>query len=175
MLKDYAKDQNMPLFRLLDDVGDGSGVKNAVGDYSTTAKKFIIKPAVNQKFFLARMMIHITDGGALDSGSYGNGITLTNGIEIKVTDSQGYKIDITEGIPILKNPDWARLCYDMNRSNYGTGDETLNARFTFLKSGVYLVLDGNKGEQFEVDLNDDFSGLVEHYFQVQGFIVGLRQ
>jgi hypothetical protein len=48
------------------------------------------------------------------------------------------------------------------------GDEMLQVRWTFAKSGAQLRLNGNNNERLEVVLDDDLDGLIEHYFMVQG-------
>ena len=159
------------LVRILDTIGDGTGIKNANGDYSGGATRFLIKPAVGEVFIIARMLGHIVDGGSFDSGSYGNGITLTNGI--KVGYSCGSKtIDLMDGLSVITNVDWAGVCYDIDRSNFGSGDEYLDFRWTFSKSGTWIELNGNNGDELWIELEDNFEGLKGHYFTVQGYSNG---
>ena len=153
--------------RYIDEVGDGSGNKNMVGDYSATPKEFLLKPAENEIYYLTRMLPFVVDSGSFDSGSYGNGITLVNGIDIFVRRGGVRIIDITAGLPILKNTEWNRLCYDVAISTYGSGNESLAARYTFTKENPKgIVLDGKNGDELVCLLNDDFSDLVEHYIRV---------
>ena len=162
-------DLNPSLWRYLDTDGDGGGTKNAVGDYSSAAEEFKIVPPAQTRIEVARMIISIVDAGAPDSGSYGNNITLTNGITVAVRDAGGVIEDITDGVPVMKNSDWGRLAgIDVAPMDWGSGDGQVIVRFTFEKSGVPLVLDGDEGHYLAVNLNDDFSGLVEHYFMIHG-------
>jgi len=162
---------NFPLSRYADIVGDGSGVKNAIGDYSAGGLGqtiFKIAPGSGETLKLSRMIIFLTDVGSLDADSYGNGITLTNGIEMKVMRGASVLWDITDGIPITANHDWKRLCHDELLSTYGAGNESISWRYTFTKdsNGKPLILDGANSEELHIILSDDFSGLLEHYFRI---------
>ena len=165
------------LYRFLDTDGDGTGTKTAVGDYSddpgSGVEIFYIAPPANTVYEIARIIPHVVDAGTFDSGSYGNGIDLTNGIVIRISDSSGVLVDLTDDLPVITNTDWGRLCYDVTRSTFGTGNEYLHARWTFAKSGQPVRLVGDSGHKLEVVLNDDFSDLVEQYFMVQGIVKGI--
>lgn len=162
--------QKRRLDRYLDTNGDGTGTKNAVGDYSSATEIFYIQPPAGVVYRVARMLVFVQDVGTFDSGSYGNGITLASGIEIRVADDIETISDMTDGNPVKVNPHWARLCYDTAHSSYGSGNESLAARWTFTKAGPYIRLDGDNNERLEVVLNDNFSGLVDQAFLVQGYI-----
>lgn len=156
------------LIRVLDTVGDGTGTKDASGDYSAAAQTFLIKPPAHTTYIISRMIGSIRDGGSFDSGFYGNGLTLTNGIKV-YCKSNGETIDLFDGLSVLTNADWAGICYDIDISKFGSGNEYLNFRWTFSKSGTFIKLDGNKGDELYVELHDDFTGLVSQYFTVQGY------
>lgn len=145
------------------DTGTGTHTLHAV-------QKFKIAPASGETMELARMIVSITDVGAPDSGKYGNDIDLTNGITMFLDSTDDVdNVDITDSLPIKTNSDWGRLAgVDVQDMAWGTGNDQVVVRFTFEKSGVPLVLHGGWGHVLEVTLNDNFSGLVEHYFMVQG-------
>ena len=105
--------------RFLDTAGDGSGTKNANGNYASAADDFYF--TAKRKCEIHRLIIEIED---------------TKGME-----------------PDLKS--WTN-----------TTNETVLARFTFAKLGGPIELD--KGESVGVTFNDDLSGLIEHYFLIQG-------
>jgi len=162
----------MNFYRFLDTVGDGSGTKSAIGNYSETGDGetiFRIAPPANTIYYVSRMLVHVVDSGSFDSGSYGNAITLVNGIAMKLVNSGGLVQDMLDGVPIITNPDWARQCYDVSSSSYGSGNETLSVRWTFTKAGKFIALSGDNGDELQVVFHDDFSDLVAHYFQVQGY------
>ena len=156
--------------RYLDTNGDGTGTTSAIGNYSVTQGIFYIQPPSDDVFQINRLIVFVQDTGSFDSGSYGNGITLTNGITVRVQNNQGTFSDLTAGSPIKINPHWKRLCYDANVSAYGLGDESLGVRWTFSKAGYPIRLDGGSYDRIEVLLDDNFTGLVDHTFLVQGFV-----
>ena len=162
--------QKTLIARYLDTNGSGAGTKSAVGDYSSAAEIFYIQPPAGQIYRISRMIPFVEDAGTFDSGSYGNGITLTNGITVRVQDDNGTVLDLTNGLPVKLNTHWARLCFDLTISKCGTGNEYLHARWTFAKSGQMIRLVGDNNERLEVVLNDDFRDLVSQYFMVQGYV-----
>jgi hypothetical protein len=159
-----------PLYRFLDTVGDGSGTKNARGNYAIP-KLFKIMPPAGSIYKLRRMMVQIESSGSPDAGKYGDSIVLTNGIFVKIYKRGRPYIDLTDGLPIITNTNWGRVCYDVGESTYGQGTNYVSARWTFGKAGVFIQLDGDKQECFAVVLNDNFNALVSHTFMVQGAIV----
>ncbi len=162
--------QKRQLFQYLDDVGDGSGVINLVGDHSGGATTFKIAPGPGEVFRLSRMIGYVEDGGSFDSGLYGNGITLTNGIQIEHDHVDG-TVDMLAGLPILTTGGWAAQCHDVTPpNNFGSGNEFISIRWTFNKTGQYTRLDGDLGQELRMILHDDFSNLEAHRFQVQGYI-----
>jgi hypothetical protein len=156
--------------RYLDTNGSGAGTKDASGDYSGAAEIFYIQPPAGQIYRIARMIPHIVAGGKMASDKYGVAIVLTNGITIRTQNDNGPLLNLTDDLPIHTNTDWARLCYDLSISNFGSGNEYLHARWTFAKSGQMIRLVGDNNERLEVVLNDDFGALVEQFFMVQGYI-----
>lgn len=167
---DGSRSTQLPLFsRFLDTNGDGTGTKNANGDFSITPGQFFITPAAGQTLILSRLIIQIVDTGAFGSGNYGAGITLTNGIRLeKRIGASTTDIDLVDNIPVITNIDWARFCFDTELSNFGAGENYLTARWTFARSGVDLTLNGNNNERCTIILNDNFTGLVGHFFLSQG-------
>ena len=163
---DGAVQQN--LFRYLDTVGDGSGTKDAVGNYAGAVEEFKIVPAAGEVMRIHRLIVSAIDTTGMDADKYGNGITLTNGIFVKTKNASGTILDLTDGEPILTNGAWAHLCYDADVKTWGSGNDHLVVRWTFSKSGAPIRLVGDDGEYLSVDLNDSFAGLLGHFFMVQG-------
>lgn len=157
------------IFQFLDTTGDGTGTTNAAGDYSGGVTNFLIAPPAGDIYAINRMIVQIRDAGTIDAGSYGNNLTLANGILVQYHDNSGLVTDLTSGIPIETNADWGRVCYDVQEVSFGSGDNYIGIRWTFGKSGAPLVLKGDEGDELRVVLNDDFSELTGHYFMVQGY------
>jgi hypothetical protein len=55
----------------------------------------------------------------------------------------------------------------LDTNGNGTGDNFMVVRWTFERSGFGLRLQDQ--QKFKLVLNDDFSVLTSHFFQVQGF------
>ena len=153
----------------LKDESDGTTIQ-ANGNYATVPAKFSIQCPTDSddSYEINRVIIFIKDTQGIDADKYGNGITLANGIEVEHIASDGatVKDDLTGGLPIKSNGDWARLCYDVQLLEFGTGNEIVSVRWTLEKTGKPLIL--GPGEYLRFTLSDDFSGLIEHTFNVQG-------
>ncbi|MCU7840858.1 MAG: hypothetical protein KZQ94_15950 [Candidatus Thiodiazotropha sp. (ex Troendleina suluensis)] len=159
------------IYRYLDTNGDGTGTKNAVGNY-TTETEFFIAPGLAYQYGLHRMIVSIQDASGSSAAEYGNiGSALTNGIKISVIDSSDNELlDLTDGLPIKTNAEWAAACYDDTLNTWGQGNELFAIRWTFTKdSGDPLLI--KPGNRFSVVLNDDLTGLVSHKFFVRGKII----
>ena len=118
------------------------------------------------------MIVKIQDTGSFDTEKYGNGLTLTKGLRLYHRNGDGSLVAELTAKPILTNSDWSVHCYDVQVLAFGKGDEVLAIRWTFDKTGEPVKLDGDKGDYLEMVLNDNFTGLNEHYFCVQGHTNG---
>jgi len=166
--------------RHLDTDGDGTGTKNAIGDYSATPEIFYIQPPAGEIYRITRMMVLIRGAkSTFYTDSYGSRTELSTGVEIRTQDDSGTIVNLTDNVPIKTNGNWGRFCYDSEvyAADQGNTNTYLRVRWTFEKSGQQIRLVGNNNERLEVVLNDNFSlasgggnnALVEHYFVVQGF------
>ena len=162
---------NTVFSRFADTNGDGTGTKNANGDYSSAADIFYIRPPAATVYRVHRMLISYEDTSGMIAAEYGNlAAALTNGITIRVQDDDGTISDMTDGVPVKTNAEWGRMCFDADVKTWGSGNELFVARWTFAKSGAAVVLDGGLNQRLEVVLNDDLRGLISHYFLLQGNI-----
>ena len=75
-------------------------------------------------------------------------------------------LDLTDGLPIKKNADFGRVCYDQKISNIGAGTDIIQVRWTFARAGAPLKMED--GDKLVITFNDDFTGLTDHTFMVQG-------
>lgn len=150
--------------------GDGSGTFEAVGNYSSAPVSFSIKPKAGEILRIARLIVFIEDSGAMDSGFYGNGIVLTNGIKFMVRkNGVENHSQSTAQAPVKTNGDLASLCHDLTYASWGAGNTYITARWTYTKFGQYIRLKGDNSDSFNVILNDNFTGLIKHRFCVQGY------
>lgn len=158
----------VPFYQLMDTVGDGSGNDNMAVDGSVTPVTFLVKPSAGQVLKIARIITSLRDGGAFDSGGWGNNSSpLTNGMELK-WKRDGVLYNLTKE-PIRSHYDLASYSYDIDHQSFGSGDEFLTNRFTFTKAGQYLTLDGDLGDELQVIVNDNIDYLVDQRVSAQGY------
>jgi hypothetical protein len=164
---------NKIISRFLDTAGDGSGTKNANGNYASAAEEFLITPDSGEQWWITRMIVSITDTAGMLQNEYGNlGAALTNGIAVDVQDDSGVLYSLTdEDVPVKTNAQWGAYCFDVALFSWGTSptNEELVVRWTFAKSGKPVQLRSWQGEKLVVTLNDDLTGLLTHRFLVQGY------
>ena len=143
------------------------GTARAIGDYSSTPTRFTWTPLPGRIGLIHRMIISIEDAGAFDAAKYGNNIVLTGGIKLSVRkvadDSQVH--DYTAG-KVYTNSDWAARAFDADVKSWGVGNEILVVRWTFTRAGSPIVIDDSL--YLSIDLEDDFTELVNHRFKIQG-------
>jgi hypothetical protein len=156
-----------PFMRYADTNGDGSGTKQAIGDYSG-GEEFFFQPAAGQVVEIHRLMVMIQSGGSFRADQYGGlGAALGTGIAVqKRVGAATVLADYTDGIPIQTNAAWSRLSYDVTFFTFGAGDNYLACRWTFARSGQPVQL--SPGQRLSIVLNDDLTGLTEHTFNFQG-------
>jgi len=161
--------------RHLDTVGDGSGLKDAVGDYSTTPTTFRIENYNSDMFMVLRTFdMYIQGAGDFLPGNYGGVPELTNGISISV-NRDSMVVDLTNGQPIIHTCCLSRLFHEVQynlNSSWEPGDPLIeenwiSATWRFLRRhGTGVVL--HTGDSFEVRVSDDLTGLTAHRFMVYG-------
>lgn len=157
------------IYRFLDTTGDGTGTKNANVDGSSTAVLFKYTPETKDRTNIHRMIVHIEDTAPFSADEYGNlGAALTNGIlvQIRKQADDAVVLDLCDSVPVKTNSQWSRMCYDSSTDSYGSGNDNVKVRWTFTKSGNPLYIQDD--EYFCVIVQDNLTGLVEHYFMVQG-------
>lgn len=158
------------LFRYLDTSGDGSGTKNANGDYSSIATDFKITTASNISSLLIQMLsIHIRDTAALSADEYGNIAALTNGVSVGIYNPAGSIVmDLMDNIPVKSNAGWSRGAFNIRADDFGSGDNFIAVQWHFANPGSWITLPTNYS--LRAHLHDNFTGLVDHYFFVSGHI-----
>ena len=146
--------------------GDGTGTSNCIGDYSSAALEVYYSPPAGQLWAITRMIVSIEDTSGMQAQEYGNlGGALTNGITVKVAMG-GAADNVLTPDAIKTNGHWPIFCHDSTVHTWGSGNEVFTARWTFAKAGSPVVLGQN--DKIVVTLNDDFTGLINHHFLVQG-------
>ena len=159
-----------PYVHYLDTNGDGTGVKNAVGDYATTPTVFYYQPPVGITAEVTKLMIHVSDKGAFDVDGYGAIAPgqIVNGLKITVYRLGVKVLELTDGEPIVDNADLMHLNTDYKlinfTSNYGSSIVSLDAQ-AFQNS---LLMHGDLEDQLRVELSDDYTGLEDQHFIMYG-------
>lgn len=156
------------IYRYLDTNGDGTGTKNANVNGSITPVTFKIVPEI-RSMKIYRMMIQIEDAGTLAADKYGVLALLTNGmlLQVRKVSDDSVVLDFLDGIPVKDNQGWARHCFDHDPHDYGPPtDASISYRLSFNRAGFPLHLDAD--HYLCIVVQDDLTGLLGHYFQVQG-------
>jgi hypothetical protein len=159
-----------PLFRFLDTLGNGLGVKDATGNYASTDTSFYIQTTdPGERYIIHRCMSYIEDsGGSPSLATYGGLTALTDGILCRVVYRDGSIHDLTDGMAIQSNSEWARVCYDLTVATFPAGNNYAHARWTFTRSGWPIVL--NPFDRLEFVMRDNLTAYVQHSFLIQGYI-----
>ena len=152
------------LVQYLSTVGDGSGIVNANGNY-TTPEIFFIQPAADEVMSIEKLIVHLTNGGALAIGSYGALSALPNGIDIVVTNEGSVSRSIVPEV-IKTNGDLLHLGPDSSLYNFTASIDAIIATLDFGEKPV--ILDGSQGHKIEVLLSDNLTGLTDHHFIAHG-------
>lgn len=155
-----------PIARHLDTIGDGTGQKNANGNYSVSPQtfKYIIPEGKGAE--LSTIAIHISASSNFALSSYGNiAGGLNNGMTIQL-GLNGNEYQMLDH-PIKNNDDLFHLSPSMNHINFAGGGDSICIPITADQFGFKLSLSG--GDYIQFTLNDDFSGLSSHHIQIYGF------
>lgn len=143
-----------------------NGTTNFIGDYSL--EPIIARYTAPYDMLISHINIVVEDVGKMDSGKYGNNITLTNGIKCQLENDRGeMTASLINGGLIYTNADYARYAEELKLVNWGSGNEIMVVHFEFYNqwgTPIYLA----KGHSLIAILNDDFTGLVSHEFSLRG-------
>lgn len=146
-----------------------NGYINMNKDGSVTPVHFTCTPPTDEDIWVIfRAIINIRDTGSFDSGGYGNGAALTNGIKIYVRGFTTPDDGLITIVPIKRTTDWQIYAHDLITSNFGSGDEIASVRWTISRSGFPLILQGSRNQYLDVEINDDLTGLNHQYIIIQG-------
>ncbi|MCK5614307.1 hypothetical protein KAR91_71235 [Candidatus Pacearchaeota archaeon] len=137
-------------------------------DGSVTPQIYRMQPPPGVIWHIVRILFHLEDSTPMDDGTFGGAPALTNGLVLRV------KNGIFKNIFNVKtNGDFAERAYDREyvaKPPAGTG-HAMNVRRTFGgqdKNGVVIKLDGDNGDELQVIIQDDLTGLSRFHCVVQG-------
>ena len=161
---------NSPLIRHLDTNGDGTGTKNAIGNYSAAPTDFFIQPPIGKIFVITTLIFHMSDSGAFSATDYGSiAGGLTNGLTAVVERQAVQIFDLFEGITIQNNDQFLHISPDVNVVNWSGGTDSLVVSYDSQKFGIQLSLNGDLEDKLIVRLNDDMTPLVDQFFIAHGY------
>ena len=175
MAPSYSNRRGRPFVQHMSLTGDGNGVTTAIGNYATPTDFYITPQNEKEVLNLIRLSLHVEDVGAVDSGAWGNNITLTNGIAIKLEEDHGATLvsDLTSGENIKTTGQLSHYFCELNEYSFGAGNTYVSAIWSFLTCfGEPIEL--RYGERLTITLEDDFTDLVHQDFIVAGVDVSDR-
>lgn len=148
--------------------GDGTGAT----EQAAPAASYYIKPPNTQIYVLSHMNLYLEFSGAFSAANYGSLAALVNGILLHTHGINNAMVQNFTPIPIKKTSHWDLIGGSASISNLrgtGSGNNSFTASVEF-QVGVndFLVLDGSKGYNLALHIQDDLSGLVSQVATVQG-------
>jgi len=139
----------------------------AIGDYTFEMEEYNYKNENRKKLFITRLDIMIEDNAKMKYNKYSAESILKNGVHIFYT-SKGIKHYITDKeLPIKANRDWLHYPCKVEQHSFNNNHSFIKIIFNFMKDFTPIILE--KNDVFGVELNDDFSGLENHTFHINGF------
>lgn len=155
--------------RFLTESGDGLGVHDFVADYSGAGaiQARLLVPA-NRVYEVDHLTAYIEGApGALTPALYGDLAALANGIGLRIQQGITTKLDITAGHPVTMNAGWSTHGATLQWLDAGGGVYALQVELDLRIQGKPLILVA--GQALEVQLQDNFVGLVAHTFFARGW------
>jgi len=163
-----ARARFIPISQRFTPDGDGVGDWDASGDYSLAEHILRFNARTDTSYTLVTS-IHwtIEDTGNFDSGAWGNGITLTNGIKIEWHDSDDSVITVLTHERIKTSGELASEFHEITLHDFGQGNNYLTAEWDIRKDiegGLVLT----PGQYLSMHFEDNFTALVQQHFTVHG-------
>jgi len=136
---------------------------------SVTPQIFTIAPLSNQSGDMVRIICEMRDNAAMDFETFGGGAALTNGLVVRVDNGDGTFRHLYN---FKSNGDIIVQGFDHDfAENIGGGTRGFTARITWAgqpKHGVAIRLDGSLGEELQMVVQDDLTGLTRLNWVAQG-------
>ena len=113
---------------------------------------------------LTRLLIVIEAQGVLDPAKYGSS-KLTTGFKVTMKNNDGAVEHRFNPKPIVRIADWAHLA----GQDPSPDMKLLHIRWTLSKGGPLTVMDANIGQYFSIDQPIAPAGIMDQFYQIQGF------
>jgi hypothetical protein len=140
-------------------------------DGSSTPQHYHIKPPPGAAWHITRLIIHMEDATAMDSGKFGGITALTNGVVFRKKDTTYQNF-----FNVKTNGEIAERAYDVTYNPKApAGVYGFSSRTTFSgpdKRGVVIALDGATSDELEIIVQDNLTGLTHFHVIAQGHVVG---
>jgi hypothetical protein len=144
-----------------------SNMAIAVGGTVNSPVIFTIEPGPKEVWKIARILLAIEAGGAMDDSLFGAAAALTNGVLIRGRYNGTYRT-VTNW---KKNGEIGLDVYDrLYTDKAGPGATGLTARGTFTKVGISPMLDGSTGDRLEVLIQDPMATNTSIEMKAQGYL-----
>jgi len=129
-------------------------------------------PSTNTGLLLMRINMMIVYGG-IGWGEFGGlGSALTNGLLLRVVDSDAAVVtDFTGGYPITVNEDFTLLAGVDAIATPAAGDDALPIRFTISKANEGDAMYLPAGHKVQAVVQDDLGGLTYFRIMIQGIFL----
>lgn len=137
------------------------------GDYSGAVKRFWVEPDVDRRLDVTSIQLLISDDGVLPNQvDYGNIVGgLTEGIRFFAENANGI---VYSDLRLKNNSDVIGFSDGFSITEFGSNIRVIAYRRFFSRdSDDYKIYEGEPSK-FGVELNDNFSTLVEHTVWVSG-------
>jgi hypothetical protein len=159
-----------PIIRFLDTNGNGTGTKNAIGDYSVTPVPFFIMPPAGRVYIVTQFIVQVSDAGGFGQAVYASlANPLTNGLLIAAYRGSTLVLDLTDGIPVQYNDQFWHLSPRTELVAFAGGVNSLVCTFDSTDFGTAFSLNGSQGDKLQVTCRDNFTALVDQTFIVHGY------
>lgn len=134
-------------------------------DGSSASKVFHIKPNTGTKWDINKLIFLVEGTSAMDAGKFGDQPALVNGIVVRKKDGDYQNI-----MNIKTNGNFATETFDVEydpKPPAGTTAVRIQLKF----QDVVVRLDGDSGEEMEVIIQDDATGVPNFITKGQGHLV----
>jgi hypothetical protein len=125
-------------------------------DGSVTPVVLSVLPGPGQAGVFTRLMVFMEGSVDMDSGTFGPLPVLTNGVVIRKKLQDGDYVNLHN---FKSNGELMSIAFDSEFiPNNGGGTRMFNSRLTWEKMGASIGLEGDKGEELQVVIQDDLTG-----------------
>ena len=165
--------QSFPMIQALEKVGGletDPDFENAIGDYSSSAAIYEFPAFGTADAYINEIHVTIIAPAAIDYDEYGSLPALTNGVIIALFQKDEYRF-VSPAFTV--NHDYQRLFNgNIKIPAWKKGNRVMTAT---LKLDVPVILKGGSTDALQVQVNDNFTGLIGHHFTATGFTTNLKE